>query len=52
MQTEKKKRSGDKTLPNFIKRKHPTKGREEETRGQGPKVQASKTAQKRRATTS
>jgi hypothetical protein len=24
-------------MPNFIKRKHPKKGREKETRGQGPK---------------
>jgi hypothetical protein len=35
-------RSGDKTLPNFIKRKHPSKGREEETSRARTKVQASK----------
>jgi hypothetical protein len=31
----------DETLPNFIKRKHPKKGREKETRGKD-QVQASK----------
>jgi hypothetical protein len=50
---QKQNRSGDKTLPNFIKRKHPSKGSEEETKGgQGPKSPGKQTAQKRRATRS